>query len=218
MINHLVTFGDSWPAGAELQDLTKAFGHKLAEMLNVVSYENCAISGTSNDRMIFQLQEYIKDHNTVKDHVAVFFITSASRRLHLDDSNNIIELKVPPNWKYESDPLRANWYRYFHSNVSDNFNLYKLLLSFQRICEQYHFQDYYVSGWTDINFEMPGVDTKKIFPITCIEMFGSKNTIEFHDFEQNQYIYPNQSHPNEQGHTVIATHLYQWINSVQSKI
>ena len=218
MINRLVTFGDSWPAGAELTDKTQAFGYLLAKMLNVEIYENRAFNGASNDRMIFQLQKYIQDHTIITDHVAVFFITSPSRHLHLDYDNNIKEIKVPPDWKTESDPLVSNWYRYFHTDASDNFSLYKALLSLQRICEQYNIQDYYLSGWTDVNFEMPGVDTKKIFPMTCVEMFDSKNTTEFHDFNQNQYIYPNQSHPNEQGHAVIATHLHQWITSVQPKI
>jgi hypothetical protein len=214
MISNLVTFGDSWPAGTELKDKSRAFGYLLAKMLNTSAYKNCAIPATSNDRMIFQLQKYIQQCTIVADHVAIFFITSPSRHLQLDHANNIIELKVPPDWKTESDPFVANWYRYFQSDASDKFNLYKLLLSLQRICEQHHIQDYYVSGWTDINFEMPGVDTKKLFPRSCIEMFGSTNVMEFHDLDQNQYIYPNVSHPNEQGHAVIANHLYQWITSV----
>jgi len=214
MIKNFATFGDSWPAGAELTDRTQAFGHVLAKMLNVEIYENRAFNGASNDRLIFQLQEYIEDHNTVKDHVAVFFITAASRRLHLDDNNNITELKIPPGRKSESDIFRATWYRYFHSDASDNFNLVKVLLSLQKICEQYHIRDYYVSGWTDINFSMLGVDRTKIFPATCAEMLGIKNSREFTKIHQNQYVYPNLDHPNPQGHNIIATNLYQWITSV----
>jgi hypothetical protein len=211
MIPNLVTFGDSWPAGEELKDRTQAFGHVLAKMLNAVAYENHAIGGTSNDRTILQLQEYIQNHATVENHVAVFFITSASRRSLLDSHNNIKEIRVPQDWKTESDPVVSNWYRYFHSDPSDRFNLYKVLLSLQRICEQYKIQDYYVSGWTDVDFSMPGVDTDKIFPTTCVEIFGIKNSREFLDMDQNQYVYPNTSHPNTQGHVVIARHLYHWL-------
>jgi len=214
MSKQLVTFGDSWPAGAELKDKTQSFGHLLAKMLNISLYENWAISATSNDRMILQLKKYIQEHTTPTNHIAIFFITSVSRHLHLDLDNKIKEMKVPPDWKSEADPLVSNWYRYFHNNEYDNFNLYKTFLSLQRICEQYHIQDYYVSGWTNFDFEMPGVDTKKIFPKTCIEMFGGKNAIEFHDFDKNPYIYPNISHPNEQGHALIAKNVYQWITSV----
>ena len=215
MISNLVTFGDSWPAGAELEDRTQAFGHLLAKMSNASVYKNCAIDATSNDRMILQLQEYIRDTASVTDHVAIFFITSPSRHLHLDYKNNIKELKVPPDYRTESDPVVANWYRYFHSDPSDYFNLYKLLLSLQRICEQYQIRDYYISGWTNLNFfKKPlGVDTKKIFPRTCTKMFGLKNQIEFDNIGQNQYIYPNASHPNEQGHLLIANSLYKWITS-----
>jgi hypothetical protein len=219
MSNKLVTFGDSWPLGVELQDKTKSFGHKLAEMLDIENYETRAVGASGNDRMIFQLQEYIKDHSTVKDHVAVFYITTATRRLHLDSDNNIVELKVPADWKKEPDLLRANWYRYFHTNASDKFNLYKILLSLQQICQQCGIKDYYISGWTDIKFEMIGVDTKKIFPSTCLELFGEKtNCIELDTLGKNYYWYPNKGHPNEQGHLLIANKLFEWINGVQSKI
>jgi hypothetical protein len=167
--------------------------------------------------MIFQLQKYIQAHTTVKDHVAIFFITSPSRYLHLDYKGNIRELKVPPpGFKSESDPVKDNWYRYFQSDAFDYFNLYKTLLSLQRICEQYQIRDYYLSGWTNIhprNIDRPGVDIKKIFPTTCTKMFGLKNQMEFGDQTQNQYIYPNAGHPNEQGHLLIANHLYQWITN-----
>jgi hypothetical protein len=218
MIKNFVTFGSSWPCGAELNDTTKAFGHLISKMLDTETYKNYAIENTSNDRMILQLQKYIKDHGVVKDHLALFCITSANRRLLLDVNSAIKEIRVPLNWKTELDPVVSNWYRYFHNDESDNFNLYKVLLSLQKICEQHNIQDYYVSDSTNIDFEMLGIDRKKIFPITCIEMFGGKNTIEFHDFDKNPYIYPNMSHPNEQGHALIAKNIYQWITSVQSKI
>jgi hypothetical protein len=211
MITSLATFGDSWPAGEELKDKTQAFGHMLAKQFNVTAYENCAIGGTSNDRLIFQLQEYIQNHDMVENHVAVFFITSASRRSLLDSTNNIKEIRVPQDWKTESDPVVSNWYRYFHSDPSDQFNLYKVLLSLQKICQHYKIQDYYVSGWTDMVFPMPGVDTDKIFSTTCVEMFGIKNSREFQDLDQNQHVYPNTSHPNAHGHAVIALNLYQWL-------
>jgi len=217
MISNLVTFGASWPAGAELKNRTQAFGYLLAKMLNAPVYKNCAIDATSNDRMILQLQEYILNNASVTDHVAIFFITSPSRHLHLDYKGNIKELKVPPlGFESTSDPVVDNWYRYFQSDAFDYFNLYKTLLSLQRICEQYQIRDYYLSGSTNIhprNIDRPGVDMKKIFPTTCAKMFGLKNQVEFNDTEQNQYIYPNTSHPNEQGHLLIANHLYQWITN-----
>jgi hypothetical protein len=212
MIEHLAVFGDSWPNGAELKDRTQAFGYLLANRLNA-SYHHHAISASSNDRTILQLRQYIKNQTTVAGHTAVFFLTSVSRRLFLNN-NGIRELKIPSNLRDESDPFVKSWYMYFQSEESDQFNLYKNLLSLQRICDQYQIRDYYISGWTDLDFEMPGVDTKKIYPTSCVKLFDGKNTEEFHDFEQNQYIYPNRSHPNIAGHALIADHLYKWITNV----
>ena len=212
MIEHLAVFGDSWPNGAELEDRTQAFGYLLANRLNA-NYDHRAVSASSNDRTVLQLQQYINDHTTVTGHTAIFFLTSTSRRLFLDD-NGIREIKVPPNWRNESDPFVKSWYMYFQTKQLDQFNLYKNLLSLQRICQQYQIQDFYLSGWTDLEFDMPGVDTTKIYPKSCTQLFGGKNVEEFHDFGQNPYIYPNSSHPNISGHALIADHLYKWITNV----
>jgi len=128
-----------------------------------------------------------------------------------DWSGNIKEIKVPADFNLSIDPVISNWYKYFHNDHLDQFSLHKTLATLQRICEQYNIRDYYISGWTDINFNMIGVDTKKMYPDTCLKLFGGENLLEPDSLTDNLYIYPNVSHPNPAGHIMIAEHLYHWI-------
>jgi hypothetical protein len=58
-VKTLVTFGDSWPAGAELQNSEHPFGQLLANQLGC-KFANCAEPATAIDNLIFQLDNYIK--------------------------------------------------------------------------------------------------------------------------------------------------------------
>jgi lysophospholipase L1-like esterase len=44
-------------------------------------------------------------------------------------------------------------------------------------------------------------------------LLSKKGTIRFEIPEKNQYIYPHGSHPNAQGHRLIAQTLYDFIKS-----
>ena len=57
----LAVFGDSWPAGVELQVIQKPFGDLLHEMLGTDKYYNMSCEGTAIDSMIMQLDNIIKN-------------------------------------------------------------------------------------------------------------------------------------------------------------
>ena len=77
-----------------------------------------------------------------------------------------------------------------------------------------------MAAWSDIDFNLPGVDTNKIYPQSCVQLFGYKNTWEYLDNDPNQYIRPDGGHPNDLGNQIIAQTLYNWIstNNVQTPI
>ena len=62
----LVTFGDSWPWGAELTATQKPFGYWIAQSKGY-DFENCAEEGTSIEHMILQLQRYVAKNNHKPD-------------------------------------------------------------------------------------------------------------------------------------------------------
>jgi hypothetical protein len=94
----------------------------------------------------------------------------------------------------------------------------------QAICRQYNIQDYYISGWSDMDLNLPGVDTTKIYEYSCAQLFGYKDMIDY--LNNYQKWAPTRyvrvcGHPNELGHELIAQVLYTWItkqNNVQPKI
>lgn len=209
---NLVVFGDSWPNGAELKQGEKTFGKILFELLNAKQYIHCAIGGSSNDRTVLQLHNFVKTMDTSKEHLAVFFLTDVSRRSFINEEDEIIDIKIPANVEEEQDILRKNWYKYFYSKTQSNFDHCRNILSLQKICRDHNIKDYYIQGWGSAPIDFSGVDQSKIYPKTCAELFGCLEVgDEFHIDRGNQYITPNKSHPNQQGHVLIAQTLYKWI-------
>jgi hypothetical protein len=80
----------------------------------------------------------------------------------------------------------------------------------QSICRQQNIRDYYIAGWSDIDFKLPGIDTTKIYHKSCVQLFGYKNQDDFLNNPPNQYVEKGR-HPNELGHELIAQTLYNWI-------
>ena len=72
MQTKFVTFGDSWPWGAELDANQNPFGYWIAEELGY-EFENCAEEGTSIEHMILQLQKYISK-NKINIIVAISYV------------------------------------------------------------------------------------------------------------------------------------------------
>ena len=67
-------------------------------------------------------------------------------------------------------------------------------------------------GWNDLNLMLPGVDANKIYPKSCVQLFGYSDQDDFLNSPPNQYCLKDQ-HPNEQGHELIAETLYDWIKN-----
>jgi hypothetical protein len=217
--NHLVTFGDSWPAGFGLHPATEQpFGKNLADLLQIDNFVNCAIPGSSNDRTVIELLKYVNNHSSVKDHLAIFFITTPGRKLAIQQHNELIDINLNFDFanldKVDRElTLDEIYYKHLHSTPQEQFDLERNILSLQRICSQLEIQDFYIVGWSDINLNCPGIDNKKIYKQNCIQILGYQTQSEYLANVPGQYFL-QCGHPNFLGHQLIANALYNWIEKI----
>jgi hypothetical protein len=210
--NPLVVFGCSWAHGdGVLSDQT--FGKQLSLMLGSSQFKNYGISSSSNSRSVLQLLEYIKNNNfDVKNHVAIFCITTASRTALINHDKTILDIICKG---YQSDPISRSWLSDFSSIDQVMFELHKNIICMQQICRHYEINDYYIRAWEDQNLNFPGIDLTKIYPDRCINLFGYKDSIEYGDSypkKNNPYVL-TCGHPSISGHLKIAQVLYDWIKN-----
>lgn len=209
----LVTFGDSWAYGTELPDGSRTFGQLLADRWDC-EFRNYAQDGASNDHMLWQLQKYHQDHGSATQTLAVFFITSPWRSCVIDYDGNPVAIYP---WADQSLGDRNYYYfKYFHTPEQERFRFQSTVAALQRTSERLGLQDYYIVGWSDCDFQHPGIDQDRIYAAgqkTCADLFGAPSQHEFSLASDNPYVYPNQNHPNQKGHELIAEVLHEWINS-----
>ena len=212
----LVVFGCSWAVGIGVE-YPDTFGYKLSRKLGSSTYTNMGIQGSSNSRSVLQLLEYIKRTDIeLLNSVAVFLITTPAR-----DCTIVFKENSP----YSIQDLHSSkstiesqcYVSYFSSEPNLNFNFHKNLLSMQSICRAYGIKDYYIDAWSNSNFDLPGVDTSKIFSKSCIELFDFQNTRHYLDTYPNRYT-RICGHPSEQGHQLIADTLHEWLITTNNQL
>lgn len=208
--NPLAVFGCSWAYGSGvIPDQT--FGHQLSIMLGSSQFTNCGIPSSSNSRSVLQLLKYIKDNNfNVQNHVAIFCITTAWRTALIKHDKTIVDIICKGD---SSDRITRNWLQDFSSIDQTMFELHKNIICMQQICRYYQINDYYIRAWEDQKLDFPGIDQTKIYPESCVNLFGYKDSIEWGDSypkEENPYVLVC-GHPSASGHLKIAQVLYDWI-------
>ena len=208
----VVTLGDSWPAGAELDTGEKTFGELIASHYNAEFY-NVAEGGTSNFHLMLQLKKLlsmpdVKDKNVL----AIFFITHHSRSLSIENG------KVKSLTVHNEDE--------YYKNFTDETSIFMhniLFSSLQNVCKVNNISDKYIFGWT--KFELDNiVDKNKFFnngETTCLNMFkvyenDPTDDPNFIYYDYNHYIRPKVDHPNQLGHKTIANNLINWINNAKN--
>lgn len=209
----LVTFGDSWPQGGELEYPDVPYGNILADLLAVDDFYNYGKQGTSLEHMIHQLLEFsVSDKTEV---IAVFFLTNPARSIYWPTNMS---------WNWESEE-RKHWpidaldtvkELFLHFHEHDNIRASSTICLLQNMCKQLGYRDYYFSGWVKYTHWLPGVDTTKIYKggqETASDWFGATDHNNEHlvNAGNNQYIKPNFAHPNQLGHKLIAKTLAKWI-------
>lgn len=209
---NLVTFGDSWPAGGELKPEEHAFGSILGDLLQVEQFKNYGRGGTSAEHMILQLKRYIEDHQPIKDTIAIFFITSPSRALYIDDEGH--ESTIYPSMNDNNNERHHHYFKYLHTHPLEHFRLQTTILSLQRMSSENNIRDFYIVGWSKLEFDYPGIDKSKIYregQINCADLFNVVGDLEMALKVPNKYIWPKNCHPNQEGHRLIAETLYHWL-------
>jgi hypothetical protein len=223
-VTDLAVFGCSWTAGVGVL-ATDTFGARLADKLSATNFTNLGIQGSSNSRSVLQLLDYVKRTDIpVENSIAVFLITTPSRecilldnlRQPIDETKSIFgvedlaSVKVVDLGVNQTDEISKNYIKHFASISTLNFNLHKNVLSMQAICRQYKIQDYYIVGWDNVDLNLPGIDTDKIYHKSCLQLFRYELPIYLMKKAPNQYL-RTCGHPNELGHELIAQTLHSWI-------
>lgn len=205
----LLTFGDSWPKGVELQANEKPYGHWLSELLGCDSWQNFAIGGTSLEDLVLQLSKYLEQHSASDQATAVFFLTNPVRSVYFQGNLHFRPITVP---EVQEQWLHFQEYVWLRASIN--------VAALQQACRVHGIDDYYFSGWIKYDQWFPIVDTAKIWQQaqeTAIDWFGADAVSgEFIErIRHNQYVKPNLMHPNERGHQLIAEKLAHWINQNQ---
>lgn len=206
---HLITFGDSWPEGAEL-DLPReqTFGAILATKHGFDRFTNYGQSGTSVENMLYQLQDYLaKDHQPSAHVTAIFFLTNPGRT---EQWPNL------PMHVTNADEMYKQAMIHFFSDKNQKLRINASVSALQLWCRNYNISDWYFAGWNRYENWMLGIDQAKIYKQgqeTAADWFGATKHNGDHllDVGDNVYIRPNFCHPNQLGHQLIADKLWDWI-------
>ena len=212
MSNVLLGFGDSWAAGSELAVNEKPYIDLLADQLGLPCL-NFATPSSSIPHLVLQFQQFIETKYFPKHRYhAVFFLTAKERTFVFDhDSKDIIHCSPQ---QATMDPMAGAYYRVYTDKLGD-FNLNTTVLALQHLCSLYNVQDHYMLGWQQTQL-WTSVDTTRFFQqgeqaITTLFHGDGHRALPLLLEEKNQYIWPNQGHPNQQGHELIANALKDWI-------
>jgi lysophospholipase L1-like esterase len=201
----LLTLGDSWPEGAELGNGSR-YGEILHNRMQFDEFYNYGSGGASNEDMLYQLQQYIDQHQPDNKVTAIFFLTNPARTAHF-----------PRFLDWGSvDQHSKQIYTYFHTTEHEVMRNSATISALQKWCDHFGFDDYYFAGWVRYNKWLPGVDVTRIWAQgqeTAADWFGASDHNGEHliNVKDNAYIRPNFAHPNQLGHNLIADKLQAWI-------
>ena len=220
----LLIFGDSWSYGAELgQDRRSidAFPYQLGRLLNL-PVKNYSESGSGLTHLQIQLTTAIDEMVQTSQSVGVFFLTSKERFLFFDSDGAFAHCTptgevVRPcqqHRRQQFENINDFYWKNIHSIQSDQINLNLNLISLQSRCKYHGIKDFYISGWQNLDL-WPEVDTARIYcqgMKTCADLLCLV-TEKGLTFEDNPYIVNDGTHPNAEGHKIIAQEIYEMITS-----
>lgn len=206
-MRNLVTFGDSWPAGEELQfPNVDSFPAKIAEYLEINSL-NLSVPGTSADQAVHRLLGYQPEHDWA-DTLVLFCLTGITRSIYFNKTDQEIHPR-------SSDPVSRAYYKYIHSDELDQFNRIRNILTVQQYCQFKGCKVLFVNNWDELTNNY-SIDSSLFYNKTLTKILNINSNIDktefgWHGLRQHQYIQPNLSHPNVSGHLTIANELTIWI-------
>lgn len=216
----LVSFGDSWTFGSELdkpaeQNWTAVLGNKLnAETLNL----SCPASSIGH--LAVQLFQYIDRANDYKEYKKIFMIGLSGTTRYLSYSNqlnefvnitpeanyrtgNIHQSGRPPEVVDEFKTLARETYRLVECKEYNRFILKQTAMLFENYCELNHIDFLFFSY-----FDYLSADIKNYYPQSITQaLTGSEYQLP--DVRQHPCFQDKLFHPNINGHQAIAELLHQ---------
>lgn len=205
-VKNILVFGDSWPAGEELQDpATHCFPYVISQNLSL-NLRNYSQPATSIDQALYRMLNDVVDFD---QSIVLFCLTGMSRSMIIKDRDEPLELNplVPT-------PASSAYYKYIHSDKLDQFNRIKNILAAQQFCLQKKVKCLFVSNWDPIP-DHRAIDLTKFYSKTLTEIINLSTKDDTTPWTQkdmlSKFIFPNGGHPNKDGHAVIGNVLSKWI-------
>lgn len=220
MKQKLVVFGDSWTWGADLLPGEKTYGQLIAENKGIEFQNYSETFTTAGEHMILQLQSMIQESNFSNyQYIALFSYTALSRFLYFNDNpkfDNMFNTNcgyIMYNGTELGDYASEYYYKYIWSNKLEHFKFYTTVMTLQNICKQYDIIDYHALSFSTVEWDIQdftGINREKFWDngnTNFLTMFGCK----WIDNNNKYFLGSTSSHPNQQGHQLIANNLTNWI-------
>ena len=219
MKQKLVTFGDSWTWGSDLNPGEKTYGQLIAESKGI-EFQNYSQISTAGEHMVLQLQSMIKESDFSEyQYIALFSYTVLSRFMYYVDQPQF-DNKFNTNCGYvmyngtePGDYASESYYKYIWSKKLESFKFYTTVMTLQNLCQQYNIKDYYAFSFSEVNWDLlnyTGIDRNKFYNqgnTNFLKMFGCERV----DPSNKYFLGSASSHPNQLGHQLIADTLADWI-------
>ena len=208
-MKNLIVFGDSWPYGFDLEDPeSDCFPNVIAKKLDY-SLFNFSEPSTSQDQAIYKLLNLLNSNTEIfLDSKILFCFTGISRGMYFLNGKDFEIYHLNRKFK--------DYYTRIYSEELGQFNYTKNLLLVQNLCKNLSIPVYCVSNWDTVP-EHKMIDKSTVYDKTLFEILGVPSCEEMvhsdNQFKNNPYLL-GSSHPNKQGHELIAQELSSWINLV----
>lgn len=213
-MSDLLVFGDSFPAGAELEDLNDRFPVLVANQLQR-NLQDFSRGATSIDHVVWELMQYLKNNTPGKDCVALFCLTDPSRTLYFE-GKNLIELTP-----HSDDVAAEAYFKYIYSDNLEKFNWEKNVAYLEYACYVHSIKAFFINNWKH-PYKLSDI-VKRSYNQSICELLGSNQRewdgqIGINPFDQERKNVPNKYfsmryHPNAEGHRLIAHCIAEWIKT-----
>lgn len=236
MSNVLLTFGDSWPAGAQISDKSLAFPKLIAQQLNMELLD-LSKNATSIDHLVMSFFNFLeKQYSADNNYTALFCLTDISRNIawrptvavpsrnHLwEQDETTLELQA----NNTVDELSSVYFKYLHSARLEIFDYHKNIMLLKLLCAKYNINDFYTHNFYDPEFEFQIVNKDRFYPVTLTQALDCKPYKEFLPIQTppevkeesnrarltSNNLIKRGGHPTVEGHRVLADKLSMWIKN-----
>lgn len=234
MKNLLVTFGDSWTFGSELdKPQITSWPHLVASRLGA-DLLNLGTPASSIGHLVVQLFDFINQSNNYKDYKIIFMVGLSGRSRYLSyytELNEFVNITPeavyrtgdikptgqPPRDIIELLPYKAIHYRYIDSEKYANFLVAQTLFLFQNYTKLNNIDSIYFSyfDYPSLTEYKSIINNKLLYPETITQsLTGSEYSVP--EIRNNVYFQNKLFHPNELGHEKIANILLTFYENNKS--